>query len=77
MIPHEVPPGVPPAVTLKVASAVLRGMSDRTLARWCRTGFVRGFQSSPTAGSWWVPTVELARIGHDLLLITPDWEAAL
>jgi hypothetical protein len=76
MIPHEVPPGVPPVMRVKDAAAVLGGVDSRLLARWCASGFVRAIQPRGFGGLYWVPAPEVARIAEELL-ITPEWGAVM
>lgn len=74
-----VPDGVPPAFKLKDASRLLRGFDERTLMRWCRSGFLKGFPANPDGGKggkWWVPAAEVARLAA-LMMIEPDWEAGM
>jgi hypothetical protein len=76
MTPEPVPPGIPPAMTARTAAGVLHGMDERTIARWCRIGFVQhAFQPTPGAGTWWIPTAEVARLAS-VMLCAPDWERA-
>lgn len=71
------PDGVPPAMKIKAAAAVLGGLDERTLMRWCRSGaLVHGaFQANP-GGPFWIPTAEVERLAG-VLMVAPDWERAV
>jgi hypothetical protein len=73
----DVPDGVPPALRVKDAAAVLRGFDERTLARWCSTGFVvGGFQPTKPNGAWWIPAQSVAELAVRFRIV-PAWEHAL
>lgn len=75
--PGPLPPGAVPAYRLKDASKVLRGVDERTLMRWCRSGFVNPMPRQVEGGKYWLTAAEVDRIARTLLNITPDWEAGM
>ncbi len=73
---YEVPPGVPSAVKIKVAAAVLN-FEERPLAEACRAGSISAFKLTDRKGAvWYIPTAEITRLAEQMMT-EPNWELAL